>query len=343
MAKRGGYIKLFRALAASEMWTKEPFTRGQAWVDLLLLANFAPGHIRVRGNRVDIGRGQVGWSVERLAERWMWSKGKLLRFLKELETDQQIERQKSFVSSVLTITNYEKYQKMVRQTERKTDGKETSRQNGKRTADRTADDTADGTLKKKKEINKQQQPKAEVPAEPAATTWEDVVVVLKREGVEMAEQAVVAAKRNGNTPRDILSLVEHYQRNKPAWHPGILKNKVCSIHEGGRVTWPKSEIADKQVAAAKSTEKANEVAAQRRQREAEREAERVDNARLEQRFGHELDQRTPAQVKAFVREQFGTMAPVMIDQLPAKGPPPSGAIRTAILKQIEQLHEDSTA
>ena len=48
------YIKLYRALATSPLWTKEPFTRGQAWADLLLLANYAPGHLRVRGNRIEI-------------------------------------------------------------------------------------------------------------------------------------------------------------------------------------------------------------------------------------------------------------------------------------------------
>lgn len=124
MAKRGGYIKLFRALAASEMWTKEPFTRGQAWVDLLMLANYAPGHLRVRGNRIEVSRGQVGWSAEALAKRWMWSRGKVDRFLKELQIEQQIEQQKSFLSTVLTITNYDRYQQR-RAAERKADGQQT--------------------------------------------------------------------------------------------------------------------------------------------------------------------------------------------------------------------------
>lgn len=53
-----GWIKLHRTLTMHELWTAEPFTRGQAWVDLLLLANHRPGHIRKRGILVEVERGQ---------------------------------------------------------------------------------------------------------------------------------------------------------------------------------------------------------------------------------------------------------------------------------------------
>ena len=34
-----GYIKLHRSLMDNPLWTEKPFSRGQAWVDLLMLAN----------------------------------------------------------------------------------------------------------------------------------------------------------------------------------------------------------------------------------------------------------------------------------------------------------------
>lgn len=105
-----GYIKLFRRLSESDLWLSEPFTRGQAWVDLVLLANHKPGFIRVRGVRVELKRGQVGWSEVKLAARWRWSRGKVKRFLNELETLQQIEQQKNNVTSLIYITKYETYQ-----------------------------------------------------------------------------------------------------------------------------------------------------------------------------------------------------------------------------------------
>jgi len=95
-------------------WLAEPFTRAQAWVDLLLLANHKRGHIRKRGILIEIQRGQVGFSEESLAARWKWSRGKVLRFLRQLIEKSQISRnpvhQNSKLSNLITITNYELYQ-----------------------------------------------------------------------------------------------------------------------------------------------------------------------------------------------------------------------------------------
>jgi len=85
-----GYIKLYRRLQSNKLWLSEPFSRGQAWVDMVLLANYKDGFMRKRGVRVDIQRGQLGWSERKLAERWQWSRGKVRRFLKELEKDENI-------------------------------------------------------------------------------------------------------------------------------------------------------------------------------------------------------------------------------------------------------------
>lgn len=106
-----GWIKLYRQLAENELWLSQPFTRGQAWVDLIMLANYSDGYIRIRGVRYEIKRGQVGWSEKNLAKRWKWSRGKVRRFLEELEkNDSQIVQQKNNVTTLLSIANYEKYQ-----------------------------------------------------------------------------------------------------------------------------------------------------------------------------------------------------------------------------------------
>jgi len=107
-----GYISIWRKLLDSEMWLSEPFTRGQAWVDMLMLANHKDGFIRVRGVRVAVKRGQIGWSQRSLANRWKWSRGKVLRFLSELasENEQKIVPQNNNVTSLITIVNYDMYQ-----------------------------------------------------------------------------------------------------------------------------------------------------------------------------------------------------------------------------------------
>ena len=113
-----GYIKLWRRLSDSNLWLQEKFTRGQAWIDLIMLANHKLGYIRIRGIKVEIDRGQLAYSELTLAERWKWSRGKVRRFLKELEANpvQQIVQQKNNLTSLITIINYDQYQNMVQQT-----------------------------------------------------------------------------------------------------------------------------------------------------------------------------------------------------------------------------------
>lgn len=116
------WIKLHRKISKNQLWTLEPFTRGQAWVDLILLANFERGYILVRGNKINVERGQVGWSELKLSERWKWSRSKVRTFFKLLESEQQIVQQKNKLSSIISIVNYDEYQKQ----DNRTDNKETT-------------------------------------------------------------------------------------------------------------------------------------------------------------------------------------------------------------------------
>ena len=105
-----GYISIHRKIFDNEFYFLEKFTFASAWIDLLLLANYKDGSILVRGNLIPIKRGQVGWSEVALAKRWKWSRDKVRRYLTRLSDSGQIIQQKNFVSTVLTIVNYDKYQ-----------------------------------------------------------------------------------------------------------------------------------------------------------------------------------------------------------------------------------------
>jgi hypothetical protein len=113
------------------MWLNDPFTDGQAWVDLLMLANHREGVIKVRGIRITVGIGQVGWSEKRLSERWKWSRGKVRRFVQFLVQQNMIEvvQQKNKITTIISICKYSNYQ-----------GGDTT--NG--TTNDTTDDTTDG-------------------------------------------------------------------------------------------------------------------------------------------------------------------------------------------------------
>ena len=69
--KDGGWIKLYRSSFENKLYFEEPFTRYQAWIDLLLLANHKDGYFMKRGTLVKVPRGTVGYSMKELAKRWL--------------------------------------------------------------------------------------------------------------------------------------------------------------------------------------------------------------------------------------------------------------------------------
>jgi len=121
-----GWIKLHRKLQDNGLWTCEPFTRGQAWVDLLLLASHTNSFFYVRGIKINLERGQLAWGEVKLSERWKWSRSKLRKFLNDLEKEQQIEQQKDNVIQIVTIVNYDEYQQKEQQNVQQKDNRKTT-------------------------------------------------------------------------------------------------------------------------------------------------------------------------------------------------------------------------
>jgi len=107
-----GYVALDRKLSEHPIWLMEPFTYGQAWADLIMLANHKPGFIKVRGIVISVNRGQVGRSALTLSARWKWSRGKTLRYFDFLVQQNMItiEQQNIKLSSIITILKYNEYQ-----------------------------------------------------------------------------------------------------------------------------------------------------------------------------------------------------------------------------------------
>ena len=126
-----GWILLYRKLSDNKFWTCEKFSRGQAWVDLLLLANHCDSFFYVRGNKVNVKKGQLAWGEVKLSLRWKWSRSKLRKFLNDLEKEHQIEQQKSNVIQIITIINYDLYQKKGQQGEQQKDNRKTAEEQQK--------------------------------------------------------------------------------------------------------------------------------------------------------------------------------------------------------------------
>lgn len=106
-----GYIKLHRELGDNNVWLSEPFTKGQAWVDLLLLTNYKSSFIRLRnGEMVQINRGECGYSMETLAQRWSWSRGKVKRYFDFLKSEKMIQQKDHPKTTIIKVLNFESYQ-----------------------------------------------------------------------------------------------------------------------------------------------------------------------------------------------------------------------------------------
>ena len=84
MAKTGSYIKLDRGLKNNSIWLEKPFSKGQAWVDLLLLAQGVDREKQYRGKIQHQKPGEVYTSILYLSNRWGWGRNKVYRFLEYL-------------------------------------------------------------------------------------------------------------------------------------------------------------------------------------------------------------------------------------------------------------------
>ncbi len=111
-------IKLHRQIEDNPLWFSEPFTRWQAWVDLLLLANHSDGFFYVRWNKIEVPRWCV-WRAERtFQDRWKRSRDKVRKFLNDLEKSKNIIQQKNRLCSIYFIVNWDTYQTTDQTTEK---------------------------------------------------------------------------------------------------------------------------------------------------------------------------------------------------------------------------------
>lgn len=105
-----GWIKLERKITEHFLWEDKPFSKGQAWIDLLLLANHKEHKAPYKGKIVTCKRGEVDRSISWLAKRWGWSRSKVRDFLHTLEADQMVVLKTSTHRTTVTIENYAFYQ-----------------------------------------------------------------------------------------------------------------------------------------------------------------------------------------------------------------------------------------
>lgn len=105
-----GWIKIHRSITGNPLWTDKPFSRGQAWIDILLRVNYEDKEIMLGGNITNVKRGSFITSELKLMDRWGWSKKKVRAFLSLLENENMIVRYATQKGTTITVVNYSIYQ-----------------------------------------------------------------------------------------------------------------------------------------------------------------------------------------------------------------------------------------
>jgi hypothetical protein len=167
------------------MWQDKPFSYGHAWIDLLISANIKDTKFVKRSQVVEVKRGQIAISTKGFADRWGWSRGKVARFLNQLENEHQIEHQKTSLTTLITIVNYDDYNG----TDTKTDIKRTS--NGHQT----------DTSKEVKEVKNKELSDFE-------TVWK---LYPNKDGKKQAEKHFHAGVKTEKDFADIMTALGNYK------------------------------------------------------------------------------------------------------------------------------------
>jgi len=89
---------------------KRVFSRYEAWLDIVMLANHQDARFVFGGELVEVVRGQKITSIRQLCDRWGWSNTKVKNFLKLLEDDGMIVVNSDTKKTLITVEKYDFFQ-----------------------------------------------------------------------------------------------------------------------------------------------------------------------------------------------------------------------------------------
>jgi hypothetical protein len=110
LSKHKGYIALFRDIKDHWIWDDKPFNKPCAWIDLIMSANHNGNKVLIGNELIDVKRGELITSQEKLQTRWGWSNTKVRDFLLLLEQDNMIVKKTDNKKTAIEIVNYDDYQ-----------------------------------------------------------------------------------------------------------------------------------------------------------------------------------------------------------------------------------------
>lgn len=123
-----GWISLHRKIMEHPFYLeKRKFSKFEAWIDLLLLANHKDSKVMLGNEMIYVEKGSFITSELKLMERWGWSKTKVRNFLDLLEKDNMIVKKTDRKKTTISIVNYCVYQDSETTKKPQKDHEETTR------------------------------------------------------------------------------------------------------------------------------------------------------------------------------------------------------------------------
>lgn len=116
-----GVFAVDRGVFDHPVFADEAFSEREAWLYLVSEAAWKPHRRRVGKFICDLQRGQLAASIRFLADRWRWDRSKVHRFLLRLKREGMIETAYETGLNVISICNYNTYQRVSLPTETATE------------------------------------------------------------------------------------------------------------------------------------------------------------------------------------------------------------------------------
>jgi hypothetical protein len=115
MSERGFYLVSRGMLDHPRYKPRGPFTQFEAWHWLIESAAYAPRDVPImtgtRREIITLQPGQLSHSIRFLSAAWRWSPNRVQRFLRDLAMDGSVTTQTDTAQTVITLCNWDKYQR----------------------------------------------------------------------------------------------------------------------------------------------------------------------------------------------------------------------------------------
>ena len=154
-----GWVSIYRKMQDKSWYRDSEYVH--VWLHLILNANYSNKRVWVNGQEVEVKRGQLLTSRIAISDKTGVTQSKIYRILSRYESEHQIEQQKTNKYTIITIVNYEEYQKSEQQTEQQMNNKRTTDEQQMNTNNNDNNVNNDNKYKKKNKKEKFVKPTVE--------------------------------------------------------------------------------------------------------------------------------------------------------------------------------------